>query len=211
MQPSPAEIAVQVRNALAEDLGSGDLLGAVPGEPSVREVLAAGAGIVCFSGDKLLGGPQAGIIAGRAELVQACRRHPLYRALRLDKLALAALEATLLVHREGGRIPALAMLEEPGDAGGLAEALAARGLPVAVEADVGYSGGGALPGRELPGRVVALRGRSPERLAGYLRGWDPPVVARVSRDALLLDPRTLLPGQREVLIEAAVAAWEQVK
>lgn len=209
-RPATAELA-GLGVPLAEDLGSGDLVGAIPGEPSVRQVLADGADIVCFSGDKLLGGPQAGIIAGRAALVRACRKHPLYRALRLDKLVLAALEATLRVHLEGGSVPALAMMEDPGDADTLAALLGARGLPVAVEDDVGYSGGGALPGRELPARVVALRGRSPERLAGYLRRWDPPAVARVSRDALLLDPRTLLPGQREVLVEAVVAAWEQAK
>ena len=96
-----------------------------------------------------------------------------------------------------------------GDADGLAEALSARGLPVVVEEDVGYSGGGALPGRSLTARVVALRGRSPTRLARYLRENAPPVVARVARDALILDPRTLLPGERATLVDAVERAWRR--
>jgi len=208
-RPTTAELAAlrTERISLVEDLGSGDVAGVFPGEPSVQQVLADGADLVCFSGDKLLGGPQAGVIAGRRDLVQACRRHPMYRALRLDKLVLVALEATLKVHQDGGHIPTLAMLQSQGDADGLASALAARGLPVAVEEDVGYSGGGALPGRSLVARVVTLRGRSPERLAGYLRDDAPPVVARVARDALILDPRTLLPGEQALLVDAVERAW----
>ncbi|MCB9797016.1 MAG: L-seryl-tRNA(Sec) selenium transferase [Alphaproteobacteria bacterium] len=202
---------------LVEDLGSGALFPGLGDEPVVAEVLADGADLVCFSGDKLLGGPQAGIIAGKAELVRACRKHPLYRALRLDKVALAALEATLRVALRGDpdRIPALRMLRmSQQEVGERAEALASRlrplapeGVRVSVEDDLGYSGGGALPGEGLPTRVVALRGREPTALARALRLGSPPVVARVARDAVLLDPRTLLPGETEALIAAAGEAW----
>jgi L-seryl-tRNA(Ser) seleniumtransferase len=208
-RPTTAELAA-LPAILVEDLGGGDLRGEIPGEAPVRQVLEDGADLVCFSGDKLLGGPQAGIIVGRAELVRACRRHPLYRALRLDKLALAGLEATLRVHLEGRPVRALAMLADPGDAAALAARLAPiadrAGVALALEDDVTYSGGGALPGRELPARVLALRGLSPERLAGYLRECDPPVVARVARDALILDPRTVLPGEEEALASALETA-----
>jgi len=206
-RPTTAELSA-LPTPLIEDLGSGALQAGIEGEPAVRQVLADGAALVCFSGDKLLGGPQAGVLAGRAELVQACRRHPLYRAVRLDKLVLAALEATLRVHLAGDAVPGLRMLREPGDAAGLAarlrERLAAvrRQIEITPEPDVGYSGGGALPGQALPGAVVALRGVDPERLAARLRAGDPPVVARVARGALLVDPRTLLPGEEEALIEA---------
>jgi len=208
-RPTTAQLAAlrTARVSLVEDLGSGDLAGVFPGEPSVQQVLADGADLVCFSGDKLLGGPQAGIIAGRADLVRACRKHPMYRALRLDKLVLVALEATLRVHLDGRPVPTLTLLQSQGDADGLAQALLARGLPATIEEDVGYSGGGALPGRSLTARVVTLRGRSPERLAGYLRDDAPPVVARVARDALILDPRTLLPGERDLLVDAVERAW----
>ncbi|MCB9759524.1 MAG: L-seryl-tRNA(Sec) selenium transferase [Alphaproteobacteria bacterium] len=195
---------------LVEDLGSGALFPGFGEEPVIADVLADGAALVCFSGDKLLGGPQAGVIAGDAALVRACRRHPLYRALRLDKLGLAALEATLRVALEGDpdRLPALRMMHQ--DVGpqalALADALRAQGLSVAVEDDVGYSGGGALPGEGLPTKVVAIRGCDPDALARRLRLGDPPVVARVARDAVLLDPRTVLPGQTEALIRAVLLA-----
>lgn len=205
-RPSTRELA-ELGVPLYEDLGSGALAAGVPGEPPVAEVLADGAAIVSFSGDKLLGGPQAGLIAGRAELVQRCRRHPLYRALRLDKLVLAALEATLRVHERGEAVPVLAMLDAttaaPAEA--LAERLSAAdlGLEVSVEEDVGYSGGGALPGQPLPGHVVALRGPELDELARLLRTGTPAVVGRIARDALLLDPRTLRPGE-DLLVERAL-------
>ena len=205
-RPSTTELAA-LDVPLYEDLGSGALAAGVPGEPPVTEVLADGAAIVSFSGDKLLGGPQAGLIAGRAELVQRCRRHPLYRALRLDKLVLAALEATLRVHERGEAVPVLEMLDA--ETRTAAEALAERldeaglGLAVSVEEDVGYSGGGALPGQPLPGHVVALRGPELDELARRLRTGTPAVVGRIARDALLLDPRTLRPGE-DLLVERAL-------
>ena len=206
-RPSTAELAEVARNAglsLVEDLGSGALVEGLGDEPMVLEVLGEGADLVTFSGDKLLGGPQAGIIAGRADLVRACRKHPLYRALRLDKLGLAALEATLRLYVAGDHdaIPTLRMLRGGVDPSELFEALEGCGLDVSIEDDVGYTGGGALPGLGLPTRVVALRGTPPDALAAGLRAHTPPIVARVARDAVLLDARTLLDGDVEVVADA---------
>jgi L-seryl-tRNA(Ser) seleniumtransferase len=182
-----------------DDVGSGvlaDELVTLAEEPAVRRSVAAGAALVCFSGDKLLGGPQAGILAGRADAVAAARRHPLARALRLDKLGLAALEATLRLYLDPERarreIPVLAMLTA--DEGSLrvrAERLAAAlESSATVVESVAKVGGGALPLLELPGPVVALDGDA-EALAARLRAADPPVAGRNERDRLLLDPRTL--------------------
>jgi L-seryl-tRNA(Ser) seleniumtransferase len=182
-----------------DDVGSGvltDDLAVLADEPPVRRSIAAGAALVCFSGDKLLGGPQAGIVAGRADAVAAARRHPLARALRLDKLGLAALEATLRLYLDPERarreIPVLAMLTVPEDVlQERAERLAAAiGPDAAIESSVAKVGGGALPLLELPGPVVVLRGDA-ESLAARLRAGDPPVAGRIERDRLLLDPRTL--------------------
>jgi len=176
-----------------DDVGSGNLaeLGLLADEPPVRRSVAAGAALVCFSGDKLLGGPQAGLLVGRRDAVRAAAAHPLARALRIDKLSLAALEATLRLYREPERavseIPVLAMLQVGEEAlRARAEALAAalEGEVVRASAKVG---GGALPLLELEGPVVAL----PARRAAELRGWDPPVVGRVHAGRLLLDPRTV--------------------
>jgi len=210
-RPSTSELAEVAHAAglpLVEDLGSGALVAGLGDEPLVGDVLTDGADLVCFSGDKLLGGPQAGILAGRADLVRACRRHPLYRALRLDKLGLAGLEATLLLYVAGDHeaIPTLRMLRCEVDPGELFEALKGCGLEVTLEDDVGYTGGGALPGLGLPTRVVALRGTPPDDLAATLRENTPPIVARVARDALLLDPRTLLDGDVAVVVEAVCRA-----
>ena len=172
---------------LVDDLGSG-ALGDLPGEPSARESLAAGADLVCFSGDKLLGGPQTGIVAGRADLVERLRRHPLQRALRVDKLTLAALEGTLLLHLDApGRIPVLRMLAE--DAPSVrtrAERLATL-TGGSVEETVARVGGGALPLSELPSFACALD----ESLAAPLRAGEPPVIGIVRDGKLLLDCRTL--------------------
>ena len=172
---------------LVDDLGSG-VLGEVPGEPSARVSLAAGADLVCFSGDKLLGGPQAGIVAGRADLVEKLRRHPLQRAVRVDKLTLAALEGTLLLHLDApARIPVLRMLRED------AEVVRARAERLAeltggsVEETVARVGGGALPLAELPSFACALA----ESLAAPLRDGEPPVIGIVRDGKLLLDCRTL--------------------
>jgi L-seryl-tRNA(Ser) seleniumtransferase len=183
-----------------DDVGSGvlaDELEMLAGEPPVRRSVAAGAALVCFSGDKLLGGPQAGVMAGTADAVARARRHPLARALRLDKLSLAALEATLRLYRDPERarreLPALAMLTAPeatlaGRAARMAEAI---GDGAAVARASGRVGGGALPLLELEGPVVAVAAGAPDELALRLRAGDPPVIGRIEDDRLLLDPRTL--------------------
>jgi L-seryl-tRNA(Ser) seleniumtransferase len=191
-----------------DDVGSGALadLALLAGEPPVRRSVAAGAAIVCFSGDKLLGGPQAGILAGRADAIAAARAHPLARALRIDKLSLAALEATLRLYRDPARalaeIPVLAMLSaDPATLRARAERMAAIVGPRARIVDgVAKVGGGALPLLELPGPVVALE---PHSLAAALRAGDPPVLARVERGQVLLDPRTLTDEEAELAAQAA--------
>jgi L-seryl-tRNA(Ser) seleniumtransferase len=191
-----AGIAHDASLPLVYDIGSGVLL-ALPelaGEPLARDALRDGCDLVCFSGDKLLGGPQAGILAGTAEAIAACRRHPLARALRIDKLSLAALEATLRVYRDPERaraeLPALrAVLEPAEDVRRRAEGLAARIGGTVVET-VARVGGGALPLAELPSFGVRLEGDA-ELLAARLRDGDPAVLARVSDGALVLDCRTL--------------------
>jgi L-seryl-tRNA(Ser) seleniumtransferase len=197
--PQLADLAAVARRhgvPLLDDLGSGVLaengLSQGESEPSARESLAAGADLVCFSGDKLLGGPQAGIVVGRAELVEKLRRHPLHRAVRADKLTLAALEGTLRVYLDAPeRIPVLRMLgEDVAAVRARAERLAAlaRG---SVEETVGRVGGGALPLAELPSFACAVE----ESLAGPLRAGEPPVVGIVRDGRLLLDCRTLADGE----------------
>jgi L-seryl-tRNA(Ser) seleniumtransferase len=200
-QPRLAELAALARRhglPLVDDLGSGSLA-AQPGEPTARESLEAGADLVCFSGDKLLGGPQAGIVVGRADLVERLRRHPLQRALRIDKLSLAALEATLLLHLDAPeRIPALRMLAQ--DAAAVrarAERLAAA-TGGEVEETTGRVGGGALPLAELPSFACALE----ESLAAPLRAGEPPVVGVVRDGRLLLDCLALTDAEAD---EAAAA------
>jgi L-seryl-tRNA(Ser) seleniumtransferase len=175
---------------VVDDLGSGVLV-QLEDEPSAKDALEAGADLVCFSGDKLLGGPQAGIVVGRAELVERLRRHPLQRALRADKLTLAALEATLALYLDPERatreIPVLRMLAEPAEAvRARAERLAAE-VGGEVEETVGRVGGGALPLAELPSFACAVE----EELAAHLREGDPPVVTLVRDGRCLLDCRTL--------------------
>jgi L-seryl-tRNA(Ser) seleniumtransferase len=189
-----------------DDVGSGvlaDDVALLAEEPSVRRSVRAGAAVVCFSGDKLLGGPQAGVMVGTRDAIAACRRHPLARALRIDKLCLAALHATLALYREPDRavreIPVLRMLLD--DPRPRAERLASLCGGEVVEASAKV-GGGALPLLELPGPVVAVHG-PPEALAARLRAADPAVVGRIADGRLLLDPRTL--GDDEVeLVAAAV-------
>jgi L-seryl-tRNA(Ser) seleniumtransferase len=197
--PQLADLAAVARRhgvPLLDDLGSGVLaengLSQGESEPSARESLAAGADLVCFSGDKLLGGPQAGIVVGRAELVEKLRRHPLHRAVRADKLTLAALEGTLRVYLDAPeRIPVLRMLgEDVGAVRARAERLAAL-AGGSVEETVGRVGGGALPLAELPSFACAVE----ESLAGPLRAGEPPVVGIVRDGRLLLDCRTLADGE----------------
>ncbi len=206
-QPSLEELAVVARASslpLVDDLGSGALL-EFSDEPTAHASLAAGADLVCFSGDKLLGGPQAGIVAGRADLVEQLRRHPLHRALRIDKLSLAAVEGTLLLYLDPQRalaeVPVLRMLREPPDTvRARAERLAAA-VSGDVEETVARVGGGALPLHELPSFACAVE----EALAGPLREHEPAVVGIVRDGRLLLDCRTLAEAELDE-VAAAVSA-----
>jgi L-seryl-tRNA(Ser) seleniumtransferase len=194
-QPRLAELAALARRhaiPLVDDLGSGALEASnspvLGDEPSARDALAAGADLVCFSGDKLLGGPQAGIVVGRSDLVERLRRHPLQRALRPDKLTLAALEATLQLYLDAPeRIPVLRMLSDAADVvRARAERLASL-VGGDVEETVARVGGGALPLAELPSYACAVD----EALAALLRASDPPVLGIIRDGRLLLDCRTL--------------------
>ena len=212
-----AELAHAHGRLLIDDVGSGALLdttayGLAP-EPTPQASLAAGADVVTFSGDKLLGGPQAGIIVGRQALIDRLRAFPLTRALRVDKLTLAALHATLLHYRRGDltRIPIWAMIAATTDdlatrAHAWVDALEARGLNAEVVAAESTVGGGSLPGESLPTRALALAVASPDDLATRLRRGTPPVIARIEGDRLLFDPRTVLPEQDDALLAAITAA-----
>ncbi len=209
-RPRLEEVAAVARRhslSLVDDLGSGHvsasnrlLLGQE--EPTARESLAAGADLVCFSGDKLLGGPQAGIVLGNAELVERLRRHPLQRALRIDKLSLAALEGTLLLHLEAPeRIPVLRTLgQDTAVVRARAERLAAA-TGGEVEETVGRVGGGALPLAELPSFACSLE----DSLAEPLRKGEPPLVGVVRDGRLLLDCLTLTDEEAEEAAAAVLA------
>ncbi len=193
------------------DVGSGALL-PYGDEPLVGETVGDGAALTVFSGDKLLGGPQAGIAVGDPTWIGTMRRHPLARALRADKLCLAALEATLGSYLEGTAtedLPTLKMLRAPADeVREAAEDLAAKlsgenlGLEVDVAPSVARSGGGTLPLYEIPSFAVRLGGADPEALAAGLRASDPPVVGRVHEGRVWLDARTLLPGDDGAIVAA---------
>ena len=195
---------------LVEDLGSGCLLDDVPGEPSVGSSLTEGADLVCFSGDKLLGGPQAGIIAGRGALVDQLRRHPLMRALRADKLTYAALEATLreyLAGRAQETVPVQRMLHLTQEAiearaQALAEPLAEAGWSVALMSGSSTVGGGSAPGLTLPTVLLAIarQGMSASTIEAQLRSLDPPVIARIEHDRVVLDLRTVLPEDDAAIV-----------
>jgi L-seryl-tRNA(Ser) seleniumtransferase len=208
-QPTLAELAAVAREhglPLVDDLGSGALL-ELRDEPTAASSLAAGADLVCFSGDKLLGGPQAGIVVGRADLVERLRRHPLQRALRADKLALAALEGLLALcldpERARREIPVVAMLDASSDTvRARAERLAAL-VGGEVEETVARVGGGALPLAEIPSFACAVE----EELAAPLRLGDPAVVGVVRDGRLLLDARTLTDGE----VDEVAAALERVR
>ncbi|MBS3872325.1 MAG: L-seryl-tRNA(Sec) selenium transferase [Firmicutes bacterium] len=202
-----------------EDLGSGTML-PLWGEPTVQEAVSSGLDVITFSGDKLLGGPQAGIIVGKKHLIELIARHPLARALRIDKLTLAALEATLRLYRHGDyleRVPLLSMLRMPVDElREKAEALAAqignlRGMQVQVMASSGQVGGGSLPGQELLGWAVAIL--SPlgcMELLHKLRQRAVPIIARLEKGRVLLDLRCVLPGEKEEIVEALASLAAEV-
>lgn len=208
------------------DLGSGCLVDlaqwADDAEPTVQEAMRAGADLITFSGDKLLGGPQAGLILGRKELVERIKSHPLARALRIDKLTLAALQATLELYFDPqtalSSIPTLRMMMASppalrSKARRLSQLIRKRAPRVEVRLREDHSrvGGGALPLLELPTWSVGVKlpGVSAQRLAKALRGGDPPIVARVSQEELLLDPRTIDDKEIPVVAESlARCTWE---
>ena len=200
---------------LMEDLGSGALLDlssiGIEGEPGVLDSLRCGVDIVTYSGDKLLGGPQAGLISGGSELIARMRSNSLFRALRVDKLIYAALEATLLayVRRDHDAIPALRMMRlTKNEIGARAEKLAAgmNAPKLKVEVVDGESilGGGSAPSSVLPTRLLALtcENLSGDELASYLRGSEPPIIARVEEGRVLLDLRTVFPEQDAAVVAA---------
>jgi L-seryl-tRNA(Ser) seleniumtransferase len=204
--PSTAELAAVAGRhdlPLVDDLGSGALL-PLHDEPQARDALTAGADLVCFSGDKLLGGPQAGIVVGRAELVERLRQHPLQRALRADKLTLAALEGTLALYLDPERalreVPVLRMLAEPPETIRVRAEQLADVTGGTVEETVARVGGGALPLAELPSFACSVE----EELAAPLRHHEPPVVGVVRDGRLLLDCRTLADAELDE-VAAAVA------
>ena len=206
-RPRLAELAEVARRhglPLVDDLGSG-ALGPVGDEPTPAESLRAGADLVCFSGDKLLGGPQAGIVVGRADLVERLRRHPLQRAVRADKLTLAALEGTLLLALDPetrDEVPVLRMLHEPLEAVRRRAERLAELVGGDVEETVARVGGGALPLAELPSFACAVE----ETLAGPLRAAERPVVTVVRDGRTLLDCRTLTDAEIDEVAEAVLAA-----
>jgi L-seryl-tRNA(Ser) seleniumtransferase len=220
------DLARHRRVAAIDDLGSGvlarrsDGLGEVlRDEPAARESVAAGVDAVCFSADKLLGGPQAGIVAGRGEAIERMRSHPLARALRIDKLSLAALEATLRLHRDeqrsGRDVPVLQMLgasqeELEARAERLRAGIDGAAAGVAVIRAASRAGGGSLPLLELEGPVVAVTPTAigPGDLHARMRAGDPPVVARVHEGAVLLDPRTISEVEVEFTVRAVREALQ---
>jgi L-seryl-tRNA(Ser) seleniumtransferase len=214
-EPSlPELVALGAEHGLpvVDDLGSGALLDTarfgLMHEPMVQESVAAGAAVVCLSGDKLLGGPQAGIIVGQAEYVEPLKRHPLARALRADKLCLTGLQVTLLHYLKDEateQVPVWRMIAAP-----LAEIerrarrwrrnLQRAGVPSDVVDGRSTVGGGSLPGETLPTKLIALPVAHPDQLAAALRAADPPVISRIEEDHLVLDPRTVLPEEERELL-----------
>jgi len=215
--PELADLAHRHGLYLMDDLGSGALLDTsrygLSHEPMVQESLAAGADVVCFSGDKLLGGPQAGIIVGKKEIIERLKKFPLTRALRVDKITLAGLQATLLHYLKGEaeqKIPVWRMISaDPAELKRRAQRWARRLRQAGIRAQVieGRSaiGGGSLPGETLPTWLLALQLPSPDTIARALRSYNPPIVARIEEDLLLFDPRTVFPEEEETLLRGIEA------
>ena len=214
-EPSVAALAALAAHhglPLVDDLGSGAVLDTqqfgLAHEPTVQESLAAGAALVCFSGDKLLGGPQAGIVVGQQALVERLERHPLARAVRADKLCLAALSATLLHHLRGEavqHIPIWRMIAQPPAeiarrASSWVEAWRAAGADAEMMDGESTVGGGSLPGETLPTTLAALKPAQPDRFAAELRAAATPVVTRIVEDRVVFDPRTVLAEEAASLL-----------
>jgi L-seryl-tRNA(Ser) seleniumtransferase len=209
-----ASVAHAAGVPLLDDLGSGSLLDTskfgLESEPMVQESVASGADLVCFSGDKLLGGPQAGIIVGKSELIAKLKRHPLARAIRADKLCLAGLSATLshyLKNEAVREIPVWQMISTPleklRERAQFWEQKIGKGQVMEGKSTVG---GGSLPGETLPTTLYALECDHPNRLLERLRDSTPPIIARISEDRVVLDPRTVLPEQDNGLLTGVKSA-----
>jgi len=223
--PSSEEISALARRKrvpFVEDLGSGAVVateqfGIGDHEPTPAEVLKSGVDLVCFSGDKLFGGPQAGIIAGKKRLIAALKREPLFRALRCDKLSLAALQATVDLHlnQRIGEIPTLALLQISEDAlraraAVICDQLSKRcsGLQIATGCSTAKAGGGTLPTSNLSSVTIDIvpKNSSLADFAATLRAWNPPVIGYIEDDRFKLDLRTIFPHQDCVVIQAMSAA-----
>lgn len=212
------ELAAERNLLVFDDLGSGTLLDTarygLTHEPTIQESVAAGASLVSCSGDKLLGGPQAGLILGRAGLIARLKRFPLTRALRVDKTTLAGLQATLrhyLLGEATEKVPVWQMISQSGStlaerAHGWVAELERLGVAAGVVEGRSTVGGGSLPGETLPTHLVALETESPDAVAARLRAGEPPVIARIEEERLVLDPRTVLPEQETTLWPLVAAA-----
>lgn len=217
------ELGAKMQIPIMYDLGSGCILDLKPfgisGEPTVREIVAAGADVVTFSGDKLLGGPQGGVIVGKSQLIEKIRKDPLARAVRVDKMTIAAFEAVLMEYMDPdaaiGSLPTLGLLlQKPEEIRRKAARIASslRKLPadasIAVVSDVSMAGGGSLPETPFHTFAVAIRPGhiSVNELEQRLRKGRPSVIGRIKNDALLLDARTVRPGEIRALVSAAAAA-----
>ncbi|PWH18521.1 MAG: L-seryl-tRNA(Sec) selenium transferase [Anaerolineae bacterium] len=217
-----AQVAHQADIPLVVDLGSGALLDTasygLAHEPMVQEALQAGADLVCFSGDKLLGGPQGGIILGKQVLVEKLRRHPLARAVRADKVALAALSATLLHYLKDEalqKVPiwqmiALSKEEINRRANRWREWLAQCGVQSTVIDGVSTVGGGSLPGETIPTALLAVKPRQAEQFLKQLRQNHPAIIARIEQDRVVFDPRTVFIDEESYLLEAIAALRGQI-
>jgi L-seryl-tRNA(Ser) seleniumtransferase len=204
---------------VVDDLGSGTLLETarygLGEEPTVQERVRAGADLVCFSGDKLLGAPQAGILAGRREAIRRVKRHPLMRALRVDKVTLAGLAATLAHYERGEaleKVPVWRAISARPDelrarAASWREALGEAGDDCEVRESRSAVGGGSLPEVTLPTFVLAVPAGDPDLLLARLRRCDPPIVARIEEDRVVLDPRTVMPGEDQAVVRGLREAW----
>lgn len=211
-QASPAELTTCAHEygfIAVDDLGSGTLIDTrqfgLSYEPTVQDSIRAGFDLVCFSGDKLLGGPQAGVIIGKAALIARLKHHPLARALRVDKLTYAALNATLEHYRRDealDRVPVWRMISRSLDDIEREAKLWAQQVGGTVIAGESTVGGGSMPGATLSTALLALETNTPDSMMAHLRACDPPVIARVSAGRVLLDPRTVLPQQRGDLLQA---------
>ena len=214
-----ATIAHERQLLLLQDLGSGALLdtsaAGLAEEPRVQESLQSGVDVVACSGDKLLGGPQAGLLLGRADLIDRMMKHPLARAVRIDKMTVAALAATLDLYltQAHSRVPVWELINTPTEelasrSRAWQSRLAGFGVDAQLVAGDSTIGGGSLPGERLPTTLLALRAKrgGATQLLRRLREHEPPVIGRIDQDRVLLDPRTVLAGEDDAVVDAVVAA-----